>query len=475
MRSSREVVNRIKQEVSLRFRIKDIYATQGGLGFVVDETDELERQYEELRKALRPWGIIVSIIVNESMCTIFVINLPKIKGRPIALNKVMLLLTIFTTVISGSMLWGSFIGGGGLLSTQNLFWGALTFAAPLLLILGTHELSHYLMARRHGLAVSLPFFIPSIPPVGTFGAFISIREPLPSRKALVDIGLAGPFGGFLIAIPVLIIGYFLSAVDTSTALQQGITTYFGMPLLLQGLMTLFPLGDNLLMHPTMFAGWLGLFITGINLLPAGQLDGGHVSRAVLGDKATFMGYGVLGLLILLSTIYTGWLIFGLLILMLGVSHPPPLNDVTPLDRKRHIAAAIGLILLVTCFIPIPMEVRENYVSVSIENNDAYEHTIAAGERVNISFTVTNAGNIAAEFNLSLTGLPANWTYALKHVEENVTSNNQPLTLSLDADVSTSILLTIISDTSSNSQSYEIGIHAEGQGVDVNNILQIIVS
>lgn len=475
MKSSREVVDRIKREVSLRFRIKDVYATQGGLGFVVEGTENLETHYEELRKTLRPWGMVASIIANEGLYTIFVLNLPQRKGRPVALNKVMLLLTFFTTVISGSMLWGSFVGSGDLLSTQNLLWGALTFAVPLLLILGTHELSHYLMARRHGLAVSLPFFIPSIPPVGTFGAFISIREPFPSRKALVDIGLAGPFGGFLVAIPVLIVGYFLSMGDASTAFQQGLVTYFGMPLLLQGLMALFPLGGELLMHPTMFAGWLGLFITGINLLPAGQLDGGHASRAVLGDKANFIGYGVLGLLILLSTVYTGWMIFGLLILMLGVSHPPPLNDITPLDRKRYVAAALGLILLVTCFIPIPMEIQQNYVSVEIVTSDSYEQTISAGENVSITFLVANNGNTVSDFSIDVRGLTANWNYALYNSGQNTSSNNQLLAFRLDPGTATGVLMTIFSPVSAGSGVYNVSLGAEGQGVDINIPLRITVS
>ena len=460
MRTSREVLDFVRREVGLRFRIREVYTARGGLGFVIESPDDLEKGFEELRRELRPLGMIVSVDDKDDRFTIFVVNLPRGKTRPVSVNQFMLLLTFVTTVVSGSLLWSSFTGEGGVFDLHNLLWGAFTFAVPLLLILGTHELCHYLMSKRYGLSVSLPFFIPSIPPVGTFGAFISIREPLPSRKALVDIGLAGPFGGFLVAIPVLIIGYSLSVGDSSSLWQEGLVTFFGMPLIMQAMMTFFPVGGDLLMHPTMFAGWLGLFITGINLLPAGQLDGGHVSRAVLGQKAVVVGYAVMGVLVLLSTIYTGWLIFGLLILMLGVSHPPPLNDVTPLDRKRFLAAALGLLLLVTCFIPVPMESRFNQPSLSLSTDDSTDIDILAGGSIQFNFTVENDGNMPLQTMLVLEGLPSGWSFLLTDMG-NGDNSSSSLTLELEAGQSANIRLDVSAGAGASAGIYEMELKATG--------------
>ncbi|MDD3398202.1 MAG: hypothetical protein PHW93_01180 [Candidatus Methanomethylophilaceae archaeon] len=460
MSASREILEMVRREVGLRFRIREVYTARGGLGFVIEPPDDLEEEFEDLRRELRPLGMVVSVDDKDGRVTVFVVNLPRGRTRPVSVNQFMLLLTFVTTVVSGSLLWASFTGEGGVFEVHNLLWGALTFAVPLLLILGTHELSHYLMSKRYGLSVSLPFFIPSIPPVGTFGAFISIREPLPSRKALVDIGLAGPFGGFLVAIPVLAIGYSLSIGDSSTLWQEGLVTFFGMPLIMQAMMFLFPVGGDLLMHPTMFAGWLGLFITGINLLPAGQLDGGHVSRAVLGDRAVYVGYVVMGALILLSTVYTGWLIFGLLILMLGVSHPPPLNDITPLDRKRYLAAAIGLVLLITCFIPVPMESRLNQPSLSLQSDEPLEMNISAGGGVQFNFTMENDGNMPLLVTLSLDNLSSGWSHMFTVLESGDNSSSS-LQVDLDAGQSVQIRLDVVADSNASVGMYGLELGVSG--------------
>ncbi|MGE4274826.1 MAG: site-2 protease family protein [Candidatus Methanomethylophilaceae archaeon] len=475
MNSSREVVDDVRREVALHFQIKETYATGGGLAFVVEPPTDLESSFEELRHRLRPKGMVASLDDKQGRFTVFVVSLPRRKTRPASMNQLMLLLTFVTTVVSGSLLWASFSGEGTILSADNLLWGALTFAMPLLLILGTHELSHYLMSRRYGLSVSLPFFIPSIPPIGTFGAFISIREPLPSRKALVDIGLAGPFGGFLVAIPVLIIGYSLSTGETSGLWQEGLVTFFGMPLIMQAMMALFPNGGDLLMHPTMFAGWLGLFITGINLLPAGQLDGGHVSRAVLGNRAVIVAYLVLGILMLLSTIYIGWLIFGLLILILGVSHPPPLNDITPLDGRRYVAAALGLVLLVTCFIPIPMESRVNQAALELDGTEGTNITMEPGGWSYLNISLENTGNIPLDASIGMQGLPEGWNYSIELVGSGQNVTDGILAFTLAVGEAAQLRLAVLAPMGTTGGNYTANITASAGSAEDSLALSLILA
>src|SRR6266511_93564 len=220
--------------------------------------------------------------------------------------------------------------GEPILSAASIGYGSLFFSLPLLTILGSHEMGHYLVAKRYKVQASLPFFLPSLPPLGTLGAFISLRDPIPNRRALLDIGVSGPLVGFAIAIPVTLAGLALStaspSLPPSVAGEQ-----IQASLLFNFLSLFFPLPDSFVMHPLAFAGWVGLFVTAINLLPAGQLDGGHVARALLGSRQLYLSWSAILILFGLSLFYPGWFLFGFLIFILGVRHPPPLNDLTRLD------------------------------------------------------------------------------------------------------------------------------------------------
>ncbi len=357
MPSGKETIELLNREVGRRFPVRQVMVYSEGVVFLVDSSlGDMEEDFEALRKKLRDMGFIATLRDSGDRYSIGVMKMPPINTRSVRVNQIMLMLTMATTVISGSFLWGSYSGELDILAPGNLFWGAVYFALPLLLILGTHELSHFFMARRHGLNASLPFFIPSIPPIGTFGAFISIREPLPNRKALMDVGISGPIGGFIVTLPVLFLGYHLTAVGGQVA-QGGteILGILGVPLGMQLVSMLYPAAEGMFMHPTLFAAWLGLFVTGINLLPAGQLDGGHIARSVLGERTKWLGIATVAALLALSFFYTGWLIFAALIYFLGVIHPPPLDDITPLDRKRKALAGVALLLLLFCFTPLPIQ------------------------------------------------------------------------------------------------------------------------
>ncbi len=277
----------------------------------------------------------------------------------IKLNILLLIATVGTTVTAGLFICAPYFNMH-VLRLRTVFYSFLFFSLPLMTILGIHEMGHYFAAKKHNVKVSLPYFIPLPPPLilGTMGAFISLREPIPNKKVLLDVGAAGPVCGFIVALPVTIIGLFLTNIYAVHAPPAGETILLGSPLiyiLLSILVDLFiPFKENILMHPTAFAGWVGLFVTSINLLPAGQLDGGHVFRALFGEKSRYVSYAAVAFMVGLGFFYPGWFIFAFLILLLGMRHPPALNELTKLDKKRKILGLFTILLLIVCFVPVPM-------------------------------------------------------------------------------------------------------------------------
>lgn len=223
-------------------------------------------------------------------------------------------------------------------------------------------MGHYLSARRRFLDVSPPYFIPAIPPVGTFGAFIKIRSPIPNKRVLMEVGAAGPIAGSLVAIPLLVIGTLYSKVVPITAPVQSDTIHFGTSLILELLLFLkfgnLPYNATILLHPTAQAAWFGLFITALNLLPMGQLDGGHVVYALFGARrARVVSLVVFACLIPLGIwLWLGWILFGTLALFIGLRHPPPLDPYTPLDRTGRLIGWIAIILFAMTFIPAPITI-----------------------------------------------------------------------------------------------------------------------
>lgn len=230
------------------------------------------------------------------------------------------------------------------------------YSACLMAILTAHEFGHYFLARRHGVKATLPYFIPSPTLLGTFGAVIRMSPYIPSRRALFDIAAAGPIAGVVVAIPVCIIGVGLSEYvpeATSGGIQLGDPLLFR---LLEWVM--FPTrpdGAQLFLHPVAFAGWVGLFVTALNLLPISQLDGGHISYALLGRRAsTVAGAAFAGLAIM--TVIQGYhyTLILLLLWFMGLKHPPTLNDSVSLGRERRIVAGVLVVIFVLSFVPAPI-------------------------------------------------------------------------------------------------------------------------
>jgi Zn-dependent protease len=275
------------------------------------------------------------------------------KNRPVRLwvNILLLAATVVTTLMVGALHAGKnpFADPGNLVS-------GIPFSLGIILILGSHELAHYLTARHYGVDATPPYFLPVPHPMtGTMGAFIKIRSPVPSRSALVRVGVAGPLAGFLVAIPVSVIGLALSKVKPVPPDAQLLR--LGSPLIFELISRLFhrvpPSGFDVVLHPLAFAGWLGMFVTALNLLPVGQLDGGHIAYAILGRRYRLFSILIIVSLLLLGFFWLGWPFWAFLATILGLKHPPPLDNITPLDRIDIILALLALLVFILSFTPAP--------------------------------------------------------------------------------------------------------------------------
>ncbi len=372
----------------------------------------LEAKFDALRQELWAKQYVPLLRRQSGEDFIEVVRRPALRPSRQWINLVLLAGTVATTTFAGALIWISYVGGS-VLTLGDFANGALYFAAPVLTILGLHELAHYWMARRHKIEASLPYFLPVPPPLlfGTLGAFISIREPFPDKKALFDIGVAGPLTGFAASIPIALAGLYLSihapvlpasyCGPSVLGVDYG-NLLIGVPLFWSFLSLFFP-PSVVSLSPLALAGWVGILITAINLLPAGQLDGGHVFRALFGDRVRYVSYAAVILLFGIGILYyTGWLFFALLILLLGVRHPPPLNDLSPLDWKRAAVGAFAVGILLTGFVLTPLAAPPGAVqfeSPSLSYSGAPSGAIV---HVNLSAELVNQDPVRHGFNLAAT-------------------------------------------------------------------------
>ena len=252
--------------------------------------------------------------------------------------------------------------GANIITNPISIFKGIPFSLTLLFILGTHEFGHYYFAQKHNVDATLPYFIPA-PPfiflIGTFGAFIKIKSVITSRSALLQIGAAGPIAGFVVAIPSLFVGLKLSDVFDKSPSFNGIV--LGDSLLMKGMIWIthpnLLENQDVLLHPVAFAGWIGLLVTMLNLLPIGQLDGGHIAYAIFGKKQNYIARISLLMLIPLSFISLNWLVWGGLIffLMQSTGHPP-INDFNiPLSKGNKIIGYLCFLIFIVCFVPAPFK------------------------------------------------------------------------------------------------------------------------
>lgn len=240
----------------------------------------------------------------------------------------------------------------------------LAFSLPLLVILLCHELGHYTMCRRYRLRSSPPYFLPAPLALGTLGAFIRIRSPIQNKRQLFDVGVSGPIAGFVALLPFLIFGLANSEVSSVSEAEQPVANALlyrpGQSLLMRAIATLFHghigQGEILNLHPVALAAWVGLLATSLNLLPLGQLDGGHILYAALGKFQRRMAIPLWVGLALCGMLWSGWILWCVIILFIGLRHPPVIDETIQLDRPRlGIAFAAAAIFLVT-FMPTPISV-----------------------------------------------------------------------------------------------------------------------
>jgi membrane-associated protease RseP (regulator of RpoE activity) len=288
---------------------------------------------------------------------------PKFQDR-IWLHVLLFVLTFATTTLAGMGHYlafrADFVPSPVALSVR-LIWPGLFYSVTILAILGCHELGHYFACRYYDVDASLPYFLPVPTPLtGTLGAFIRIREPIPTKRMLFDIGIAGPLAGFAVAVPALLLGVSLSHVVKLPSDFSGFE--LGEPPLFKLVSWLtwgsVPDGYSLNLHPIAFAAWFGLLATALNLFPVGQLDGGHICYAVFGRRSTYVTIVMVIVAIALSFVSASWIVWtGLMVVMLlviGPRHPRTFDEDVPLDRARRWMALGALIILGLCFTPAPI-------------------------------------------------------------------------------------------------------------------------
>lgn len=271
------------------------------------------------------------------------------------LNILLFVLTFISTIIVGAM-----HDGVDVVAEPMKVYKGLPFSVALLLILLCHEFSHFLASKMHGIEASLPYFIPAPTLFGTFGAVIRMKAPITTKNALIDIGASGPIAGFIISVIAAIIGLSFSKVipvhDTANFISLGDSLLFkGLSRVILGNV---PDNYDVFLHPVALAGWIGFFVTSLNLIPIGQLDGGHILYALLGEKhATASKLLIAVLFIMGLLLWEGWVMWGVLLIILGFKHPPIVYSAMPLDPKRKIIGWIALVIFILTFTPVPIVVQ----------------------------------------------------------------------------------------------------------------------
>lgn len=330
---------KVESLVGKRFEVVDFDMTEERMRFEVAAPDP-KASFRRLLRDLKPHGYLPAMRKHRGELRLFVGRRPEIKEANVAINILLLAATFVTTFSVGYFL------------SNSLLYASL-FSGSIMLVLGAHELGHKITAWRHGVEATLPYFIPAPPPfIGTFGAVIKIKSPIPTKEALVEMGASGPVFGFLVALPITIVGLLSPRPQVEIPIPF-VPLAFG---LLQFL-TLGRIPSLPRLHPMAFAGLVGMFVTMLNLIPAGQLDGGHVSRGLLSREKQYgltrlLGLGLIGTGFFLPELPL-WL-FGLLVLILFRGyHFGALDDASKLaKRQKLLAAAVFVLFLLT--LPIPL-------------------------------------------------------------------------------------------------------------------------
>lgn len=291
-------------------------------------------------------------------------GIPKHNGNSVKTKKrkipellvpvILFLLTSITTLLAGAYQ----VGSNPFRNPSELSKG-IPFAFTLLLILFCHEMGHYLTSKKYGVETSPPYFIPGpwFPfGIGTFGAFIRIKSPIFQKRALLNIGAAGPIAGFVVSVVAVFIGLKSSQIIAMT--EGSALLRLGDPLIFTLISDLVgktpPANHDIALDSVAFAGWIGLFVTTLNLLPIGQLDGGHIIYALVGKKSKYVSVGSIVVLVLMGTVaWKGWFVWAILTALIGVRHPPVIDEYEALDFKHRLVAAASVLIFILTFMPNP--------------------------------------------------------------------------------------------------------------------------
>jgi membrane-associated protease RseP (regulator of RpoE activity) len=402
--------------ISRVFRVEEVTLGDPKLGYFLRYRGELTctsaEAYDQLAAALLPYDITPLFRIENERHTVFLMR-GTIHPKPgrVWVNILLFVLTLLSVLLAGAMY--SYSGAlpedtlGQIWTLVTHLWVGWPFAVSLLSILLAHEFGHYFVGRVRGAAVSLPYFIPlPVSMLGTMGAFIQLKQLPKNKRALFDLGIAGPLAGLVVAIPVLILGLALSTVGTTqntyytktantndvcqntakvgdtytcsddNLLEGNSLLYLGLKYIVKGELLPSPVsyngspmlywiryiftghpipvgGQDVLLHPVAWAGWAGLLVTFLNLIPAGQLDGGHVLYALFGQRVRRVFPVILAITLLLGFFWSGWWLWSFLIFMLGRSHAEPLDQITQLDTRRKILAVVVLVVFLLVLTPVP--------------------------------------------------------------------------------------------------------------------------
>ena len=391
--------NELTALVEKHFNIEQI--TLGGprMPFVVRYIGKLSKDslkaHQQLSRALKGFNVTPLFLVEKGQQIVQLIpSPPKAPRSNPWINLILFLLTLLSMLFAGALYVYEGPEPGSGIDFLNIFFenpsAGLPFALSLLAILLAHEFGHYLAARYHRADVTLPYFLPfPFSPFGTLGAFIQLKSPPRNKRELLDIGIAGPLAGLAVAIPVLLLGLSLSEIDRiplfiqlgdAFTLEGNSILYllskflihrewlptpisygdlspvlYWLRYIFTGLPT--PLGGaDIFLHPIAWAGWAGLLVTSLNLIPAGQLDGGHILYSLFGKNVGRVLPAILITLAALGFYWSGWWLWVFLIFMMGRAHARPLDQITELDTSRKMLALFGLLIFILVFTPIPLRI-----------------------------------------------------------------------------------------------------------------------
>lgn len=351
-----KVDEELAEKISQVFSIYDIQHENGNIFFFGIPREDIRVIYQKL------WHVFAE--KNYQLSVKYELGEHVIVASPFApaherrwINVALAIATFITTMVMGSFLFGA----DPVSNPSNVLKG-IPFTIAIMTVLGSHEAGHYLVAKKHGMHTSLPYFIPFPSIIGTMGAIIKHRGPIPSRKALFDVGVSGPMIGLFVSIVVTIVGLIQPPVAQA---PQGFQIQLGIPLLFDFIVR-FLHSEATTLHPVAFAGWVGMLITALNLIPAGQLDGGHVLRAMLGEKARHVSTVMPFLLISLGFYVTYfqnrdgflWVLWGLFLSFFAAAgHPKPLNDEVPLGKGRMALGILAFILGLLSLTLVPFQMH----------------------------------------------------------------------------------------------------------------------